>query len=154
MHQYKDLHKQFQMHYIEIKELAAKFRKNPKEAEMKLWKFIRNKKLAGRRFLRQHPVIYQIIENDCYFFITDFYCDKEMLIIEMDGGIHDCSIEKDNQRDKILQNLGFCVLHIRNEELSDIESVLVKIKRNFGRISIPIFETGRENVLLPGCTVM
>ncbi len=125
-------YKQFYMKYIEIKELAAKFRKNPTEAELKLWKFIRNKKLLGRRFLRQHPVIYQIIENDCFFFIPDFYCDKEKLIIELDGGIHDGSIEKDIHRDKILQNLGLCVLHIRNEELSDIESVLSKIKRNFG----------------------
>jgi very-short-patch-repair endonuclease len=132
MHLFTVSYKQFHRQYIEIKELAAKFRKNPTEAELKLWKFIRNKKLSGRRFLRQHPVIYQIIENDCFFFIPDFYCDKEKLIIELDGGIHDGKIEKDVHRDKILQNLGFCVLHIRNEELSDIESVLSKIKRNFG----------------------
>ena len=69
--------------------------------------------------------------NDCFFFIPDFYCDKEKLIIEMDGGIHDDSIEKDIHRDQILQNLGFCVLHIRNEELPDIELVLSKIQRNF-----------------------
>jgi very-short-patch-repair endonuclease len=119
------------MHYIEIKELAARFRKNPTEAEKKLWKFIRNKKLSGRKFLRQHPVIYQIIKNECFFFIPDFYCDKEKLLIELDGGIHDDSKEKDTRRDKILHNLGFCVLRIRNEELSDIEAVLLKIERNF-----------------------
>jgi very-short-patch-repair endonuclease len=119
------------MHYIEIKELAAKFRKNPTEAEKKLWKYIRNMKLSGRKFLRQHPIIYQIIKNDCFFFIPDFYCDKEKLIIELDGGVHDDRIEKDIHRDKILQNLGFRILHIRNEELSEMELVLSKIKQHF-----------------------
>jgi len=112
------------MHYMEIKELAAKFRKNPTVAEKKLWRFLRDKKLSGRRFLRQHPIIYEIIEKECFFFIADFYCDKEQLIIEVDGEIHNDNLEKDNHRDKILQNLGFFVLHIRNEELSDIDLVL------------------------------
>ena len=34
-------------------------------------------------------------------------------------------------RDKILQNLGFFVLHVRNEELSDMDLVLPKIEQNF-----------------------
>ncbi len=98
------------MHYMEIKELAARFRKNPTVAEKKLWKFLRDRKLSGRKFLRQHPIVYEIIENECFFFIPDFYCDKEKLII---------------------QNPGFFVLHIRNAELSDIDLVLSKIKQNF-----------------------
>ncbi|MCX6226309.1 MAG: DUF559 domain-containing protein [Bacteroidia bacterium] len=116
---------------MEIKELAAKFRKNPTVSEKKLWKFLRDKKLSGRRFLRQHPIIYQIIENECFFFISDFYCDREKLIIEVDGEIHNNKQEKDIHRDKILQNLGYFVLHVRNEELSDMDLVLSKIKQNF-----------------------
>ena len=131
MQLYALLNKLFRMHYMEIKELAAKFRKNPTVAEKKLWKFLKDKKLSGRRFLRQHPIIYQIIENECFFFISDFYCDKEKLIIEVDGEIHNDNLEKDIHRDKILQNLGFFVLHIKNEELSDIDLVLSKIKHYF-----------------------
>jgi leucyl-tRNA synthetase len=116
---------------MEIKELAAKFRKNPTAAEKKLWKFLRDKKLSGRKFLRQHPIIYEIIEKECFFFISDFYCDKEKLVIEVDGEIHNDNLERDIHRDKILQNLGFFVLHIRNAELSDMDLVLSKIRLNF-----------------------
>jgi hypothetical protein len=45
--------------------------------------------------------------------------------------IHDDNLEKDIHRDKILQDLGFIVLPIQNEELTDMNLVLSKIKRNF-----------------------
>ncbi len=54
-----------------------------------------------------------------------------MHFIEVDGEIHNNNLEKDIHRDKILQNLGFFVLHVRNEELSDMDLVLSKIKQNF-----------------------
>jgi len=37
------LNRLIRMHYLEIKELAAKFRKNPTVAEKKLWKFLRDR---------------------------------------------------------------------------------------------------------------
>ena len=81
--------------------------------------------------LRPEYLIYEIIENECFFFIPDFYCDKEKLIIEVDGEIHDNTLEKDIHRDKILQNPGVFVLNVRNAELSDMDSVLSKIKKHF-----------------------
>ena len=28
------------------------------------------------------------VSKECFFFISDFYCDKEKLVIEVDGEIH------------------------------------------------------------------
>ena len=49
------------------------------------------------------------------------------LVIELDGPVHDYQKEKDYNRDVILQELGLQVLHIRNEELENMERVKNKI---------------------------
>jgi very-short-patch-repair endonuclease len=46
------------MKWVEIKEIATKLRNNPTPSEILLWSVIRNKQLIGRKFLRQHPIIY------------------------------------------------------------------------------------------------
>jgi len=119
------------MHYLEVKKLAGRFRRNPTEAEEKLWNCLKGRQISGRKFLRQHPIIYQTYKNECFFFIPDFYCDKEKLVIKLDGGVHDDRIEKDNHRDEILKSLGLTIIRLRNEELSDIDSVLQKIQQHF-----------------------
>ncbi|MFH0761072.1 MAG: DUF559 domain-containing protein [Bacteroidota bacterium] len=119
------------MHYLEIKELASRFRRNPTKAEQKLWLYLKGKHLKGRKFLRQHPIVYQVNKRECFFFIPDFYCVSEHLVIELDGGIHDDRKEKDLQRDRILSNFGLKILRIKNEELINIESVLLRIIQQF-----------------------
>ena len=58
---------------------AKELRKNMTPAEKVLWQRLRNYKVDGFYFRRQHPI---------KFFIADFYCAKADLIIEIDGGIH------------------------------------------------------------------
>jgi very-short-patch-repair endonuclease len=86
-----------------------------------------------RKFLRQHPLIYDADRNakEFFFFIPDFYCASENLIIELDGQIHDFQKEKDYSREKILTSNNLRVLRIRNEELSNIEQVKKKITDMF-----------------------
>jgi very-short-patch-repair endonuclease len=117
------------MKWIEIKEIAAKLRNNPTEAEKILWSVIRNKQLLGRKFLRQHPIIYEInrFKNDFYFFVPDFYCAGEKLIIELDGPIHNFQKDKDYKREEILKSKGLKVLRIKNSELEDLELTKIKI---------------------------
>jgi very-short-patch-repair endonuclease len=119
------------MHYLEIKKLAGRFRNNPTKAEKKLWNYLKGRQLSGRKFLRQHPIVYHTDRNQCFFFIPDFYCDIEKLVIELDGGVNDDRHEKDIHREIILQNLGLRVIRFRNEELSDIKDVMAIIQRNF-----------------------
>ena len=119
------------MNYREIKELARKLRNNPTTEESALWEFLRNKKLEGRKFLRQHPIIFEEKNSDCCFFIPDFYCYSENIAIELDGKIHLKRKWEDKRRDEILNSKGIQVLRIKNEEMNNIALVLKKIKDLF-----------------------
>jgi very-short-patch-repair endonuclease len=55
---------------------AEELRINMTKAEKLLWEEIRNNKLDGLKFRRQHPI---------GRFIVDFYCHKLKIIIELDG---------------------------------------------------------------------
>ena len=48
--------------------------------EKKLWQRIRNRKLGGYKFKRQHPI---------GPYILDFYCFERRVAVEVDGGGHD-----------------------------------------------------------------
>ena len=48
-------------------------------AESTLWNYLRDGKLAGRKFRRQHGMGY---------YILDFYCPSEKLCVELDGRQH------------------------------------------------------------------
>ena len=106
--------------YSSLKEYAHENRKSPTEAEMALWKSIKNKKL-GVKFLRQF-----IIDR----FIVDFICRESKLIIEVDGAYHSepIQVKDDIQRTSFLQSLGYRVIRFTNEEiLFDIDKVLHNI---------------------------
>jgi very-short-patch-repair endonuclease len=107
---------------------ARELRKNMTEAERSLWKELRNRKFMGLKFVRQHPLIYQVINNEPRYFIADFICYEKKLVIEVDGKIHDFQKEDDEHREEILKSLGLTVLRIKNEEVEDIIKVLEKIK--------------------------
>ena len=59
-----------------LKNTRDNLRKNMTEAELVLWEVLKDKKLSGRKFRRQHSIGY---------YIADFYCTSEKLIIELDG---------------------------------------------------------------------
>ena len=111
-----------------IKMHCRELRHNQTEAEAKLWNILRNRRLGGVKFLRQHPFIYSYYRRPMYF-IADFYCAEKKLIIELDGKVHDNQKEYDDQRDFILNQKGLKVLRIRNMELDDENEVLEKIIR-------------------------
>jgi len=121
------------MKWIEIKELATRFRNNPTAGEVILWNILKNKQLKGRKFLRQHPIIYEINRNtnEFFFYIPDFYCASEKLIIEQDGEIHKFQKEKDCKRDLILNSKDLRILRINTMELNNIKKVEEKIVSMF-----------------------
>jgi leucyl-tRNA synthetase len=109
-----------------INQTARELRKNQTESEGLLWEILRGRRLSGKKFLRQHPIIYTVYQRP-YYFIVDFYCAEAKLVIEIDGSIHDTSVEYDQQRTEILKSKGLHVLRISNDELLDIEKVIDKI---------------------------
>lgn len=95
------------------KDYARYNRKNPTPAELKLWKEVLNKDQLGYRFLRQ-----KLLSG----FIADFYCSKLLLVIEVDGEIHNKQKEYDEERSKVLNDLGIFVMRFSNEQvLNDID---------------------------------
>jgi molybdenum cofactor cytidylyltransferase len=59
--------------------------------------------------------------------VADFFCAEKKLVIELDGKVHDFQKDYDANRDSILNQLGLQVLRIKNEELSNVYSVLKRI---------------------------
>src|SRR5690349_4547952 len=89
---------------------AGELRRRMTDAEQKLWSLIRNKKLKGKKFRRQHPV-----GN----YILDFYCHECKLAIELDGSSHTQaeSREYDEARTAFLKENGIAVLRFWNGEV-------------------------------------
>lgn len=103
-------------------EYARDLRKNETSAEDLLWRNLRNRKLDGLKFRRQHPLDK---------FIADFYCHEKGLVIEVDGSVHDSrdAKESDGGRTYELYEFGVTVLRFRNEEvLKEMNLVLKKIR--------------------------
>ncbi|MBP8917371.1 MAG: DUF559 domain-containing protein [Chitinophagales bacterium] len=111
-----------------ITDYARKQRSNPTESEKQLWEYLKGKKIYGKKFLRQKPIIYKEIEGNKYFFIADFCCYNPKLIIEVDGGIHKANKDYDAERDKLLKDSGFIILRFSNEQvLENTTQVISKI---------------------------
>jgi len=97
------------------------------ESEKVLWEKLRNRKLCGLKFLRQHPIVYKADFKGLNYFMADFYCSEKKTIIELDGSIYATSVEYDEFRDSELETIGIKTIRIKNDELSDIDKVLKKI---------------------------
>lgn len=103
---------------------ARKLRKNPTEAELKLWKHLRLRQLGGYKFRRQHSL---------GPYIVDFACLEKKLIVEVDGGQHSVKVDYGTQRMAWLESQGFRVLRFwNNEVLKEIEVVKEAIAEVLG----------------------
>lgn len=102
---------------------ARSLRGKQTDAENFIWMFLRDRRMAGFKFRRQHP-----IER----YILDFYCHEAKLAIELDGGGHNEEVSKefDRLRSSELENAGIHVVRFwNNEVLKDCVAVLECIYR-------------------------
>lgn len=100
---------------------ARSLRQAAPDAEQALWSALRNRRLDGYKFRRQHPI-------GRYF--ADFACVEAGLVVEIDGGQHfePASLEADRLRTQALNGLGFSVLRFTSREaLAEMQSVLASI---------------------------
>jgi very-short-patch-repair endonuclease len=111
-----------------VKKRARELRSRATLLETLLWKELRNRKLCGYKFLRQHPIVYNPYGSGVKYFVADFYCDVKKTVIELDGPIHESNSEYDQFRDAEMINLGFHILRIKNDELQDMKNVLKEIE--------------------------
>ena len=87
---------------------ARRMRREPTPAEKRMWVLVRDGRIDGFKFRRQHGI-------DVY--LADFYCAGASLVIEVDGPIHATRAEEDAYRQMILEILGLRVLRFQNEEV-------------------------------------
>ena len=108
-----------------LRKRRKELRNNLTIAEAFLWNYLKGRRLANRKFRRQHSI---------GPYIVDFYCADEKLIVELDGEVHNNPITEqyDYKRSMYLENLGYKVLRFQNQMVfAQLASVLNEIKDNF-----------------------
>ena len=104
-----------------LKPLARQMRKEPTPAEYKLWQRIRNRRIRNVKFRRQFAIDR---------FIVDFCSPEVRLIVEVDGPVHEYSVDEDSIRQEYLESLGFAVLRFTNlQVLNHTQTVIDVIDR-------------------------
>ena len=103
----------------DIRIWAREMRSRMTDAEALLWRLLRNRRIAGAKFRRQHPI---------GRYILDYYCVENKLGIELDGGQHGEAVEYDQHRDSWLRTQGILVLRFwNNQMLTETEAVMETI---------------------------
>ena len=98
---------------------ARALRRRQTEAERLLWSRLRNRRLNGWKFRRQHPIDR---------FVVDFVSLDAKLILELDGSGHGMREVSDQNRTLVLESLGFRVQRYWNAEVqASLEAVLEDI---------------------------
>ncbi|HVI57536.1 MAG TPA: endonuclease domain-containing protein [Luteimonas sp.] len=82
-------------------------RRDQTEAERMLWERLRDRRLAGFKFRRQHRI-------GPYY--ADFVCADARLIVELDGSQHLDQADSDSARTRFLESLDYRVLRFWNDE--------------------------------------
>ncbi|WP_416760988.1 endonuclease domain-containing protein [Roseateles sp. So40a] len=103
------------------KNAARALRSEGTRAERALWHHLRDRRFAGHKFRRQHPI-------GTYF--ADFACIEAGLVIELDGGQHGGPRDAayDARRSAAMLTSGFHVLRFTNREaMQELEGVLARI---------------------------
>jgi adenine-specific DNA-methyltransferase len=104
-----------------LQTFAREMRKAPTDAEARMWHFLRNRRMAGWKFRRQHSITK---------YIVDFICIDAGLVIELDGGQHADLLaqQADEERSAFLAERNLWVLRFwNNEVLQQTEPVLERI---------------------------
>ena len=108
---------------------AKELRHRPTDAELLLWKRLRNRNIDDAKFRRQQPI---------GPYVVDFACMERRLVVEVDGGQHADQVERDEARTAYLKSKGYRVLRYwNNEVLGQTESVLEAIHVALAQAAYP-----------------
>jgi very-short-patch-repair endonuclease len=100
---------------------ARCLRRDGSRAEKICWNLIRDRRINGAKFCRQHPI-------GPHF--ADFACVSRKLVIELDGEHHAYQTEADARRTAAMQNLGWRVIRFwANEVVANPEGLWAEIEQ-------------------------
>ncbi len=86
---------------------AAKMRREPTEAEKRLWRHLSGTRMSGLKFRRQATIGNRIV---------DFFCPAKGLIVEVDGMTHDR--ESDAAMDgRMMTQYGYATIRVTNDDV-------------------------------------
>jgi len=97
-----------------MKQRARDFRHDGNNAERLVWRLLRDRRLGGLKFRRQHVL---------GKYIVDFVCLSARLVIEIDGDTHEHP-EADARRTAALEQMGYRVIRFWNSYVYDRESAI------------------------------
>jgi very-short-patch-repair endonuclease len=96
----------------------CELRRDATDAERRLWTALRDRRLNGCKFRRQHTI---------GGYIVDFACIEQRLIVEADGGQHQENVS-DARRPAWLESQGWRVVRFWNNDiLANTDGVLSAI---------------------------
>ncbi|WP_341987628.1 endonuclease domain-containing protein [Azorhizobium sp. AG788] len=110
---------------------ARALRKSQTDAERRLWLALRDHRLCGLGFRRQHAI---------GPYVADFACLERRMVLEVDGGQHfePAGAARDADRTAALAALGFTVLRFSNlDVLENLPGVLETIAAAAGVVFSP-----------------
>jgi very-short-patch-repair endonuclease len=110
----------------ELRTFRTELRAHLTPAEASFWNLVKNSRLDGRKFRRQHSV---------GKYILDFYCPSERLGIELDGEVHfnEVAAEYDYERKLFVQQFGIKVIRFENRLVFEERGFVVqRIRSLFG----------------------
>ncbi|MBS0582881.1 MAG: DUF559 domain-containing protein, partial [Proteobacteria bacterium] len=109
---------------------ARSLRQQQTDAETRLWQLLRDRRLHGMKFRRQHPIPP---------YTLDFYCRELALAVELDGSQH-LDSPRDAQRDAVLAKAGVETVRYWNHDvLERTEQVLEDL---WGRVDARLQKSG------------
>ena len=110
-------------------ERARGLRRSAATAERTAWRLLRNRRMLGLKFRRQHAI---------GRFVVDFYCAELRLVLEIDGPVHDGIVKAqyDAARTCWLEGRDLRVVRLRPEDVS--EAHLTRLLQNFPFPSSPL----------------
>ena len=116
-----------------ILERSRELRQPQTPPEQRLWAALRDRRLGGYKFRRQHPIDR---------FIVDFFCHECSLVVEVDGDSHATQIEYDQARTEWLNDHGYTVVRFTNQDIykrfpAVLEAILEQCQALSGNEDLP-----------------
>jgi very-short-patch-repair endonuclease len=91
-----------------LKQRARQLRQVMTPPERRLWEILRDRRLGGFKFRRQHPI---------GPYVADHYCSECGLVVELDGTSHESTGQQDTERTEYLESQGVKVVRVMNDDL-------------------------------------
>jgi very-short-patch-repair endonuclease len=108
-----------------LRKFAKSMRHEPTDAEAKMWRLLRDRRLSAFKFRRQVPL---------GSYILDFVCFEHRFVVEIDGSQH-VESSRDEARSRFLNAQGFEIARYWNNDVlkqptAVLEDIFAKLTRD------------------------